>query len=828
MTWLSFFKAAENGDILGTFDGLAALGTLPMAVGPDAKGKLKNPDVNGYGWGRLSIEERRKKLVDRLRTHPGQVGLGVQPIGHIVIDIDPPNKNRDLLDECQVELDAALFANNMPATLTIGTQAGRHLWFKASPKLVAWWGDSGKKKIKLSNGAAAELFLGIATKQTQVVMPPTDGKMIEVEMEPVELPDDVVDSIIRMIEPERTSTIPPAVVNVPRNSYEETWFQQRAQKIVSTIANAQENNRHDTFRGGMVAMAGYAAGVGCLHLRDWFLDSAKAAHKYAKPEVSEAVLRLTAEWAWARGTSWPMLPDWILKKRSGQDYDPNTTTTEDEPIEEIEQVEPEPLDVPDLTTFDNPHRLAREWIDQQGIRRVVYWQGEFWQWQLGCYDLIPIGEIDSRLSMWLDGMFATHAAQEYMRIEDPKMRAGIKVKPVTPKVVESVRKAIAAITTREIADIEAMPAWLCPHEWDAREVVCMKNAILNPRRMEVANLTSDFFTRYQAGYEWNANAPEPKRWLAFLRSIWPDDDDCIRELQKWFGLILTQDTRYQKILLMIGPPRSGKGTIARILAAMIGIGNVASPSLGDLAQPFGLAKCVGRPLAIIPDARIGNRLDQSMIVERLLSISGEDRVSIDRKYKEAFEGRLPTRIVICSNELPQLHDTTGALPSRYLILPMTKSHLGIEDKTLESELLAELPGIICWAIAGFRMLIDDGGFLQTESGKRRLLILQELCSPIAAFMNEWFVVSGKEEDKVECDALYAKWKSWCEETGHHAGSVHKFYKNLTDAYPVCGKKRTKKHGILMYCYTGIIERFQKNMEPVEKHGTGLNPSSSIF
>jgi len=232
MTWDSFFLASESQNILDAFDSLAAIGTMPMAVGPDTKGKLKNPDVNGYGWGRLSIAERRAKLVQRLKTHPGQVGLGVQPIGHLVIDIDPPGKNRELLDVCHAELDAALFANSMPATLTIGTQAGRHLWFVAPPKLVAWWGDSGKKKIKLSNGAVAELFLGIATKQTQVVMPPTDGKSIEVEMEPVELPDSVVDSIIKMIQPDRTSTIPPAVVTVPRNSFEEVWFIQRAEKVI--------------------------------------------------------------------------------------------------------------------------------------------------------------------------------------------------------------------------------------------------------------------------------------------------------------------------------------------------------------------------------------------------------------------------------------------------------------------------------------------------------------------------------------------------------------------------------------------------------------------
>jgi len=78
---------------------------------------------------------------------------------------------------------------------------------------------------------------------------------------------------------------------------------------------------------------------------------------------------------------------------------------------------------------------------------------------------------------------------------------------------------------------------------------------------------------------------------------------------------------------------------------------------------------------------------------------------------------------------------------------------------------------------------------------------------------EAFDVTGSEDDRIISDSMHSKWKTWCDETGHHAGSVHKFYKNLTDAFPVIEKKRTKKHGILMYCYYGIKEKVQ---EPYEK------------
>jgi putative DNA primase/helicase len=87
------------------------------------------------------------------------------------------------------------------------------------------------------------------------------------------------------------------------------------------------------------------------------------------------------------------------------------------------------------------------------------------------------------------------------------------------------------------------------------------------------------------------------------------------------------------------PRRSGKGTIARVLTALLGRDSVVSPTLASLQTPFGLAPLIGKPLAIISDARLGSRSDQAAITERLLSISGEDGLTIDRKFMPSWTGR---------------------------------------------------------------------------------------------------------------------------------------------------------------------------------------------
>ncbi len=56
----------------------------------------------------------------------------------------------------------------------------------------------------------------------------------------------------------------------------------------------------------------------------------------------------------------------------------------------------------------------------------------------------------------------------------------------------------------------------------------------------------------------------------FLKSLWPDDQQAINTLQEIFGYLITSDTKQQKIFSLVGPMRSGKGTIARILTALLG------------------------------------------------------------------------------------------------------------------------------------------------------------------------------------------------------------------------------------------------------------------
>jgi putative DNA primase/helicase len=296
------------------------------------------------------------------------------------------------------------------------------------------------------------------------------------------------------------------------------------------------------------------------------------------------------------------------------------------------------------------------------------------------------------------------------------------------------------------------------------------------------------------------NQPSPKEWINFLNSIWPDDAQSIQVLQEMCGLLLTPITKFQKIFLLVGPKRSGKGTILRILRALIGPDNIAAPTLDSLAKEFGLQPLIGKLAALIGDARLGGQTNVAIVVERLLSISGEDTIGVARKHTTTWVGSLPVRFVLSTNELPRLTDASGAIASRFVVLVMEQSFFGREDLELEAKLLRELPGILNWALAGRRRLLERGYFEQPKSAAEAVEQLNDLGSPIKAFVRDCCKVGPDEV--VVIDDLFAAWRTWCSGDNRHAGAKGTFGRDLRAALPSVKMFQSRAHG-MRRVYGGI-------------------------
>jgi putative DNA primase/helicase len=447
--------------------------------------------------------------------------------------------------------------------------------------------------------------------------------------------------------------------------------------------------------------------------------------------------------------------------------------------------DPEPVDpgsakvaAADLDAYPEARRFLSNGFTLEGTLTIRHWNGEYYAWDGRRYVKIPDIELQAAVLRFLEpGVFKLNRS-----------------------VVGNIVACIAAETI--VPSRVELPSWLDgTGPWPADELIVTKSGLVHlpslvANRECILPLTPRLFSTSGLDYSFDPNA-RCDTWLQFLGELWPDDPQAIATLQELFGYCLTPDTRQQKIFMLVGPKRSGKSTIARVLRGVVGLDNVAGPTLASLGSQFSLWPLLDKSLAIISDARLSRRSDEAIVVERLLSISGEDAQTVDRKYLAPITTRLKTRLLILTNELPRVSDASGALPSRMIVLHVTKSFFGREDPTLTDRLLQELPGILLWAIRGWQRLNERGHFEVPESSRELAAELEDLASPVGAFVREYCII-GKEHE-VSVRDIYIAWCGWCDEHGRREpGTEQLFGRDLRAAVPnICvrqprdGAKRSR-------------------------------------
>ena len=446
----------------------------------------------------------------------------------------------------------------------------------------------------------------------------------------------------------------------------------------------------------------------------------------------------------------------------------------------------------------NPLGSARKFLalrcTEEGLKTLHYCRGDFFKYTGSHYRDFEEAEVRSLIYEFLE------SAKQKGKTEQKDGEQLAPLHPTKSRVTDVIDalKAVALLSPEL-----TVPAWLEGEgEIPAEELIACANGLLHLPTQRLLPHTPSFFGHAALPFDYDPEAPAPEHWLNFLHELWNNDPASIGTLQEWFGYCLTADTRQQKILLIVGPKRSGKGTIGRIQTRLLGPHNFCAPTLSSLTQNFGLAPLIGRRLALISDARLGKHADQATVAERLLSITGEDATTIDRKFKETWTGTLPTRFMILTNELPRILDASGALASRFIVLVLTESFLGREDPGLTDRLLRELPGILNWTIDGWIRLQERGHFVQPESATESITDLQDLGSPISTFIRDDCVVGP--ELTVPTEGLFRAWQEWCQLHGRtHPGTDASFGRDLRAAVPGIKRRRLTINGKKTPAYQGI-------------------------
>jgi putative DNA primase/helicase len=419
--------------------------------------------------------------------------------------------------------------------------------------------------------------------------------------------------------------------------------------------------------------------------------------------------------------------------------------------------------------------VARHNTGAEGFELLRHYRGAFYVWTGTHWAEHPDEALERNLYRFLNGCLARTKNGDIGPYNPTKHKVG--------EVVHALRRG--TLIPREWE----MPFWLGGEDYKPAggELVACRNGILNLETRELTPHTPRFFTTNCIPLDFDPKAPKPKRWMQFLEEIWPEDPkkgydaEAEETLGETFGYLLTADTRQQKLFLIKGPKRGGKGTIVFVLAQLIGRDNVTYQTLSSMTGEFGKWPLIDKKLAVIADARLGSR-NTAAVTETLLSISGGDPQTINRKYGTFWTGRLGVRFLITTNVLPELRDASRTIASRFILLDLTESFYGKEDTELKDKLIPELPGILNWALDGLDRLRARGHFRQPKSSQETLRLLEDLAAPVGAFVREWCAVGGPELSW-STKQLYRAYRAWADEAGHKATPNNTFGKELRDVVP---------------------------------------------
>lgn len=265
-------------------------------------------------------------------------------------------------------------------------------------------------------------------------------------------------------------------------------------------------------------------------------------------------------------------------------------------------------------------------------------------------------------------------------------------------------------------------------------------------------------------YSPDAEAPT---WAAFLQRVMDGNAALIAFLRRAVGYSLTGNVSERVLFFLYGLGANGKTTFLEAIRAVAGDYGLRTPTETLLVKrsgsiPNDVARLRGARLVTASESEAGKRLAESFVKD----LTGGDTIAARFMRAEWFDFRPACKVWLATNHKPIIRGTDKAVWDRIRLIPWKVTIPEQEqDKRLSDKLLAELPGILAWAVGGAVEWYQDG-----------LGIPGEVRAATARYRSEMDVLGGFIEDcctlkptaRASAKDLHDTYKTWCEANGEKA------------------------------------------------------------
>lgn len=299
----------------------------------------------------------------------------------------------------------------------------------------------------------------------------------------------------------------------------------------------------------------------------------------------------------------------------------------------------------------------------------------------------------------------------------------------------------------------------------------LRTGVLHPHRRE------DLITKIvPAPYDIDADCP---RWLAFLARVLADDQDLVGYVQRAIGYSLTGITHERALFFLYGHGRNGKSKFLEVLRALL-VGYASQADFTTFLERKGdgprndIARLFGARVVTSSEVGEGKRLNEGVVK----ALTGDETVSARFLYAEDFEFKPTFKLWLAANHRPVIRGTDDAIWDRVRLIPFTVRISDEErDDRLFEKLVAELPGILAWAVGGCVLWQRDG--LGAPLAVREATNAYRRDSDtLGAFLEDCCRVG--EQYRVGATPLYEAYVAWCSRGGEFQLKQTAFGNALTE------------------------------------------------
>lgn len=227
---------------------------------------------------------------------------------------------------------------------------------------------------------------------------------------------------------------------------------------------------------------------------------------------------------------------------------------------------------------------------------------------------------------------------------------------------------------------------------------------------EILEHNKDKFLTKMAGFDYTDNADCPQ-WQEFLGTIFRQDKDLIRYIQKAVGYSLTGYNEEQCAFILHGDGRNGKTTFIEVLREILGdyAVNIQAETLmvkrGFSSGSSELARLAGARFATSSEPNDGMRFDEGLIKQ----LTGGEPITAAKKYEDEIEFTPVFKLWISTNHKPIIRGTDDGIWRRIHLIPFSVQIPAEKvDKRLRYKLMKEAPAILRWAVDGCLLWKREG------------------------------------------------------------------------------------------------------------------------